>query len=90
MSKLAIFSFIVSIIPFVSLSGRGISRDISIGFILVFVLIGLVTSIISLLSIKKNGLMGKWFAIASLVLSIIFIALIIIVVNSVRGIYGFM
>lgn len=89
-SKLAILSFILSIFPilyFLILSSPVFMKlldfitDTEIFFLIFWVIIpilSLITSIISIIIIKKNKLEGIDFSIAALILLIIFIFIIYI------------
>lgn len=84
-SKLAVFSFVCSILAIIPLFGLDIFAAfffkipfLAMGLFLTpfFVLMGLVTSIISLFMIRKSQLDGKGLAIASLIISGILLILI--------------
>ena len=83
-SKLAIWSFVLSLLgPFLYL--LAIFTPLSIfnsawAALIIFIglpISGFITSIISLIIIKKNNLKGKGFAIASLIISVLILLLIL-------------
>jgi len=91
-SKLAIFSFVCSLVPFVTflfILFSGIMNLIISWSIIIFNIIAFITSIISLVKIKKYNLEGTGYAIAALIISgIILLILAILIIVASGGSWG--
>jgi len=82
-SKLAIVSFISSLLGLIIILAFPLVLalfDELLKLVPLFIFIGFITSIISLIQIKRKSLEGKWFAISSFIISLLILILLIFLI----------